>query len=66
MRTAVVTIYDPRRAHRMTGTCPGRVREMTDRFIRERLCRSDELTARDNKKPHAGAETDHAWAIRTE
>lgn len=66
MRTEVVTKCDLRRAHHVTGTCPGSVREMTDRFIGERLCRSEESGGVDNKKSHAGAEIGHAWAIRTD
>jgi hypothetical protein len=61
MRTGVVTICDLTSARDVTGSHPDRVQVMTNRSVGERLCRSEEMEARDNKKPHAGAETDQAW-----
>jgi len=65
MRTEVVTKCDLRRAHHVTGRCPGSVLEMTNRFIGERLCRSEESRGVDNNTSHAGAESDHAWAVKS-
>jgi hypothetical protein len=63
MRTEVVTMSDLWRAHHVTGRYPAKVREITDRFIGERLRRSEERRVVDNKKSHTVAESDHAWVV---
>ena len=51
MRTRVVTTCDRRRARDVTGKYPDRVQVITNRSIGERLCRSEEMEGRYNKKP---------------
>jgi hypothetical protein len=50
MRTGVVTICDLTSARDVTGSYPDGVQVMTNRSVGERLCRSEEMEARDNKK----------------